>query len=110
MLRHIYNIDWGDHITNDSTREEAKIGAIAIGMSGHVHKRDGEQDIRIVAEMRIQGKIRRRRPRKRWMDTVKDDILIWGLLDEDVDDRIRVHSLIDLGALKDRHPSWTTAD
>ena len=32
MLRHIYNIDWEDHITNDSIREEAKIEAIAIGM------------------------------------------------------------------------------
>ena len=32
MLRHIYNIDWEDHVTNDSIREEAKIEAIATGM------------------------------------------------------------------------------
>ena len=117
MLRHIYNVDWEDHITNDSIREEAKIEAIAIGMRrrrlqwyGHVRRRDREEDIRMVAEMRIQGKRKRGRPKKRWMDTVKDDMLRWGLSDEDVDDRIRWHSLIELGALQDRHPSRTTAD
>ena len=31
-------------------------------------------------------------------------------LAEDVDDRIRWHSVIELGALQDRHPSLTTAD
>ena len=109
MLRHIYNVDWEDHITNDSIREEAKIEAIAIGMRrrrlqwyGHVRRRDREEDIRMVAEMRIQGKRKRGRPKKRWMDTVKDDMLRWGLSDEDVDDRIRWHSLIELGALQDR--------
>jgi len=43
------------------------------------------------------------------MDTVKDDILKCGLSDKDVDDRIRWHSLIALGALQNRYPSWTTA-
>ena len=44
------------------------------------------------------------------MDTVKDDKLRWGRLDEDVEDRIRWHSLIELGVLQDRHPFPTTAD
>ena len=39
------------------------------------------------------------------MDTVRDDKLRWGRLDEDVEDRIRWHSLIELGVLHDRHPS-----
>ena len=60
----------------------------------------------MVAEMRIQGKRKRGRPKKRWMDTVKDDMLRWGLSDEDVDDRIRWYSLMELGALQDRHPTW----
>ena len=64
----------------------------------------------MVAEMRIQGKRKRGRPKKRWMDTAKDDMLRWGLSDEDVDDRIRWHSLIELGALQDRYPSRNTAD
>ena len=32
-----------------------------------------------------------------------------GVSNEDVDDRIRWHSLIELGALQDHHPSLTTA-
>jgi len=43
------------------------------------------------------------------MDTVKGDILKFGPSDEDVDDRIRWHSLIALGALEKRYPSWATA-
>jgi len=63
MLRHIYIINWEDHITNDNINEEAKIEAIAIGMRkrplqwyGHVHRRDREEDIIMVAEMKIQRK------------------------------------------------------
>ena len=50
----------------------------------------------------------RGRPKKSWMDTMKDDMLRWGL--SDVGDRIRWHSLIELGTLQDRHLSQTTAD
>jgi hypothetical protein len=56
--------------TNESIGEEAKI-AIAIGMRrrrlqwyGHVRRRDREEDIRKVAEMRIQGKEREGGKRK----------------------------------------------
>ena len=76
----------------------------------HVPRRDREEDIRMVAEMRMQGKRKRGGPKKWWMDTVKDFMLRWGFLDEDVDDRIRWHSLIELDALQDRHQSWTTMD
>ena len=44
------------------------------------------------------------------MDTLKDDMLRWGLSDEDVDDINRWHSLIELGALQDRQQSKTTVD
>jgi len=52
MLRHIYNINWEDHVTNDNIKEEAKIEAIAIDMRrrpyqryGHVNRRDVERKI-----------------------------------------------------------------
>ena len=55
---------------------------IAIGMRRrrlqwheHVRRRVREDDIRMVAEMRIKGKRKRGGPRKGWMDTVKDDML-----------------------------------
>jgi len=70
---------------------------------GHVRRRDKEKDIRMVTEMRIQGKRKKERSKKMLMDTVKDDMLEYGL--SDVDDRIRCHSLIALGALQNRHPT-----
>jgi len=56
---------------------------------GHARRRDREEDIIIVAEMKIQRKRKRGRPKKWLMDSVKDDILECGLSDEDADDRIR---------------------
>ena len=54
----------------------------------YVRRGDREEDIRMVAEMRIQGMRKRGRPKKRWMDTEKDEMLRWGLLDEDADYRV----------------------
>jgi len=96
MLRHIYNINWEDHVTNDNIKKEAKIEAIAIGMRrrplqwyGHVSRRNREEDILMVAEMKIQRKRKRKGPKKRLMDKVKDGILKCGLSDKYVDGRIR---------------------
>jgi len=97
MLQHIYNINWEDHVTNDNIKEEAKIEAIAVDMRrrplqwyGHVSRRDREEDIIMVAKIKIQ---RKRTigggPKKRLMNTVKDGILKCGFSDKDVDDRIR---------------------
>jgi len=66
MLQHIYNINWENHVTNDNIKEETKIEAIAIDMRGrllqwyrHVCRRDREEDILMVAEMKIQRKRKR---------------------------------------------------
>jgi len=32
MMRHIQNIRWEDHVTNDSIREMAKLEAISVSM------------------------------------------------------------------------------
>jgi len=56
---------------------------------GHVSRRDKEEDIIMVAEMKIQKKKKERGAKKRLRDTVKDGILKCGLSDKDVDDRIR---------------------
>jgi len=55
---------------------------------GYVRRRDREEDIIMVAEIEIQRKKKRGRPKKRSIDTVKDEILKCGLSDEDVDNRI----------------------
>jgi len=50
MLRHIYNINWKDHVKNDNIKEEAKIEATAMDIKrrplqwyGHVSRRDREK-------------------------------------------------------------------
>ena len=59
--------------------------------------RGREEDIRMVAEMRIHGE----RSKERWMDTVEDDML--RRYRSDKDNRISLWSLS--GALQERHPS-----
>ena len=95
----------------------AKLEAIAVSMRrrglqwyGHACRREREEDIRMVSEMRVQGKRKRGKPRQRWFDTVNDDMRIWGLVKDATGNRARWHSLIELGALQDRHPSRNTAD
>ena len=117
ILRYIHNISWEDHVTNDSIREMAKLEAIAVSMRrrrlqwfGHVRRRGREEDIRMVAEMRVQGRRKRGRPKKRWYDTVLDDMRRWALEEQDTENRVRWHALIELCTLQDRHPSWITAD
>jgi hypothetical protein len=116
MLRHIHSIKWEDHVTNDNIRQRANLEPIAVSMRkrrlqwyGHVRRRDKEDDIRSVAEMRVHGKRKRGRPRQRWLDTIREDMKRWGLREEVTSDRAKWHSMIQLGALQDRHPSRTTA-
>ena len=88
----------------------AKLEAISVSMRrrrlqwfGHVRRfEDREEDIRMVAEIRVQGRKKRGRPTKRWYDTVQDDIKRWGLQEEDTKNRHRWHALIELGALQNR--------
>ena len=49
--------------------------------------RDREEDIRMVAEMRVQGERKKGRPKNIWMDI-----------------------LIELGTLQDHHPTQTTTE
>ena len=117
MMRYIHDIKWEDHVTNDSVQEIAKLEKIAIGMRrrrlqwyGHVRRRDREEDIRSVIEMRVQGKRKRGRPKQRWSDTISEDMRRWDLHEDDTEDRDRWRSLIELGSMLDRYPNRTTAD
>lgn len=61
--------------------------------------------------MAMQGMRKRRRPKKRWFDTVRK-ICRFGVSvsGDDVEDRITRHMLIELGTLQDGRPSQNTAD
>jgi len=116
MLRYIHGIRYEDHVRNEDIRSQAKVREISVEMRkkrlqwfGHVQRRDEKVDIKRVCEMRVEGKRKRGRPKRRWMDTINDDMKRCSLTREDTDDRVRWSSLIELGSLRNGHPSRTTA-
>ena len=66
---------------NEDILEETKVEAIATVMRrrrlewfGHVKRRGEAENIRAVAEMKMEGKRPRGRPQLRWKDTVRRDL------------------------------------
>jgi len=115
MLRRIHGINWEDHVRNEDIRREAKVKPVSRHMRkrrlqwyGHVQRRNNEEDIRYVTELKILGKRKRGRPKQRWMDTIRDDMKRWGLKPEDAEDRERWQTLIEIGNLQTGHPHRTT--
>ena len=51
---------------------------------GHVMRREEHYAGRMVTVMKVQGRRKRARPKRRWLDKVKDDIKEKGLLVDDV--------------------------
>ena len=54
---------------------------------GHVMRRDQEFVRRKMMEMELLGKRRRGRPKRRFLDVVKEDIGEFGVKETDVEDR-----------------------
>ena len=54
---------------------------------GHVMRRDEEVEIRKVLEMKIEGKGKKGRPMKRWIEVVEDDMRRRGVVREDAKNR-----------------------
>jgi len=63
---------------------------------GHICKREKEDDIRGVHELKCAGKRNRGCPKHRWHDTIRKDLQFCSLNKEDVQDRVRWRSLIEL--------------
>ena len=70
-----------EKIRNERIRGTTKVGEIAkkvqerrLKWYGHVMRREEHYVGRRVMEMKVQGRRKRGRPKRRWMDKVKDDI------------------------------------
>ena len=79
---------------NEEIVEEAKVEPIAPVMRrirlewfGHIKRRDETENIRAVAEMKMEGKRSRGRPTLRWNDTVRRDLKAWTIKEEWATDR-----------------------
>ena len=56
---------------------------------GHVQRRDSEYISRKMMRLELPGRRPRGRPKRRFMDVVKEDMKLVGVRDEDEEDRVR---------------------
>ena len=105
MLRWMCGVTKLEKIRNERIRGTTKVGGITkkvqerrLKWYGHVMRREEHYVGRRAMEMKVQGRRKRGRPKRRWLDKVKDDIKEKGLSADDVYDRAtwrRMSSYID---------------
>ena len=54
---------------------------------GHIARRDEEVEIKKVFELKIEGRRKRGRPVKRWIDVLEEDMEKRGVVQQDAEDR-----------------------
>ena len=105
MLRWMCGVTKLDKIRNERIRGITKVGEITkkvqerrLKWYGHVMRREEHYVGRRAIVLKVQGRRMRGRPKRRWLDKVKDDIKEKGLSADDVYDRAtwrRMPSYID---------------
>ena len=96
MLRWMCGVTRLDRIKNDYIRDTVKVAEVTKKMQerrlqwyGHVMRREEESVLRRVMNMEVPGKRKRGRPRKRWKDNIKEDMLEKNVQVDDTQDRSR---------------------
>ena len=94
MLRFAMGVTRKDKIRNEHIRSTIKVERLGMKMRegrlswyGHVMRRDQEYIGRKMMEMELPGKRRRGRPKRRFLDVVKEDMREVGAKETDVEDR-----------------------
>ena len=89
-----YGSDEKDKIRNEHIRSTVKVEWLGMEMRegrlrwyGHVMRRDQEYVGRKMMEMELPGKRRRGRPKRRFLDVVKEDMKEVGVKEMDIEDR-----------------------
>ena len=106
MLRFAMGVTRKDKIRNEHIRSTVKIERLGMKMRegrlrwyGHVMKRDQEYVGRKMMEMELPGKRKRGRPKRKFLDVVKEDIGEVGAKETDVEDRTVWRKMICCGYL-----------
>ena len=94
MLRFAMGVTRKDKIRNEYIRSTVKVERLEMKMRkgrlrwcGHVKRRDQEYVERKIMEMELPGKRKRGRPKRRFLDVVKEDMGEVGAKETDVEDR-----------------------
>ena len=94
MLRFVMGVTRKDKMRNEHIRSTVKVEQLGMKMRegrlrwyGHVMRRDQEYVGRKMMEMELPGKRRRGRPKRRFLDVVKEDMGEVGAKETDVEDR-----------------------
>ena len=94
MLRFAMGVTRKDKIRNENIRSTVKVEQLGMKMRegrlrwyGHVMRRDQEYVGRKMMGMELPGKRRRGRPKRRFLDAVKEDMQEVGVKKTDVEDR-----------------------
>ena len=85
-----------DRIRNERNRGTTKVGEISkkvqesrLTWYGHVSRREDEYVGKRLMGMEVPGKRRRGRPKRRWLDSIRNHLSERGLSEEDAQDRPR---------------------
>ena len=104
MLRFAMGVTRKDKIRNEYIRSTIKVERLGMKMRegrlrwyGHVMRRDQDYVGRKMMEMKLPGKRRRGRPKRKFLDIVKEDIGEVGAKKADVEDRKMWRMMIGCG-------------
>ena len=104
MLRFAVGLTRKDKIKNDYIMGTIKIERLGMKMRegrlrwyGHVMRRDQEYIGRRVIEMELPGKRKRGRPKRRFLDVVKEDMEKVGVWEMDIENRTLWRKIIRCG-------------
>ncbi|KAI5085143.1 hypothetical protein C0J45_23845, partial [Silurus meridionalis] len=95
MLRFSLGLTRMDRFRNEFIRRTAHVGCfgdkvreVRLRWFGHVQRRDMSYIGRRMLRMEPPGRRKRRRPRRRFMDVVREDMQVVGVKEADVEDRV----------------------
>lgn len=94
MLRWMCGVTKMDKIRNERIRGTTGVGEISkklqerrLNWYGHVIRSDEDHIGRRSLKMEVEGRRRRGKPRRRWMDSINNDMMTRGLTGEEAQDR-----------------------